>query len=120
MKYLGPVLDNQARARSIGEEVEHREQQLVVVVDLEVDLQGVEDETGYVCPWLSEARNPSRSPQRVVVVGDECAIFCLVDLVKHSENGTIVHVEILPGIAAEYFEAVARAAGCPRLTNGAS
>ena len=29
------------------------------------------------------------------------------------ENGTIVHLEILPGTVAEYFEAVARAAVIP-------
>ena len=32
--------------------------------------------------------------------------------VEH-ENGTIVHVETLPGTVAEYFEAVARAAAIP-------
>ena len=85
-----------------------------VVVDLEVDFHN-EDETGYVWTWLSEARDPSMiAPERIVVVGDDDAIAMarVVDLVEH-ENGTIVHVEILPGTVAEYFEAVARAAVIP-------
>jgi glycerol-3-phosphate responsive antiterminator len=46
-----------------------------------------------------------------VVVADDDAIAMarVVDLVEHV-NGTIVHVEILPGTVAEYLEAVARAA----------
>ena len=110
---LGPVLDNQVRARPIGEEVSTVSSS-AVVVDLEVDLHN-EDETGYVWTWLSEARNPFLiAPERIVVVGDDDAIAMarVVDLVKH-ENGTIVHVEILPGIVAGYFEAVARAAVIP-------
>jgi glycerol-3-phosphate responsive antiterminator len=85
-----------------------------VVVDLEVDFHN-EDETGYIWTWLSEARDPSMiAPERIVVVGDDDAIAMarVVDLVEH-ENGTIVHVEILPGTVAEYFEAVARAAVIP-------
>ena len=85
-----------------------------VVVDLEVDFHN-EDEPGYVWTWLSEARDPSMiAPERIVVVGDDDAIAMarVVDLVEH-ENGTIVHVEILPGTVAEYFEAVARAAVVP-------
>ena len=54
------------------------------------------------------------APERILVVGDDDAIAMarVVDLVEH-ENGTIVHVEILPGTVAEYFEAVARAAVIP-------
>lgn len=49
-----------------------------------------------------------------MVVGDSDAIAMahVVDLIER-ENGTIVHVEILPGTVAEYFEAVARAAVIP-------
>jgi hypothetical protein len=49
-----------------------------------------------------------------VVVGDDDAIAMarVVDLVEH-ENGTIVHVETLPGTVAENFDAVARAAAIP-------
>ena len=85
-----------------------------VVVDLEVDFHN-EDETGYVWMWLSEARDPSTiAPGPILVVGhdDAIAMARVVDLVEH-ENGTIVHVEILPGTVAEYFEAVARAAVIP-------
>ena len=48
------------------------------------------------------------------MVGDDDAIATasVVDLVEH-ENGRIIHVEILPGTVAEYFEAVARAAVIP-------
>jgi hypothetical protein len=85
-----------------------------VVVDLEVDFHN-EDETGYLWTWLSEDRDPSViAPECIVVVGDDDAIAMarVVDLVEH-ENGTIVHVEILPGTVAEYFEDVARAAVVP-------
>jgi hypothetical protein len=85
-----------------------------VVVDLEVDFHN-EDETGYVWTWLSGARDPSViAAKRIVVVCDDDAIAMarVVDLVEH-ENGTIVHVEILPRTVAEYFEAVARAAVIP-------
>ena len=85
-----------------------------VVVDLEVDFHN-EDETGYVWTWLSEARDPSTiAPGPILVVGhdDAIAMARVVDLVEH-ENGTIVHLEILPGTVAEYFEAVARAAVIP-------
>ena len=84
-----------------------------VVIDLEVDFHN-EDETGYVWTWLSEARDPSvMAAERIVVVGDDDAIAMarVVDLVEH-ENGTIVHVETLPG-TVEYFEALARAAAIP-------
>lgn len=85
-----------------------------VVVDLEVDFHN-EDETGYVWTWLSDARNPSIiAANRIVVVGDDGAIAMarVVDLVEH-ENGTIVHLDVLPGTVAEYFDAVARAAVSP-------
>lgn len=54
------------------------------------------------------------APGRILVVGDDDAIAMarVVDLAEH-ENGWIVHVEILPGTVAEYFEAVARAAVIP-------
>jgi hypothetical protein len=82
-----------------------------VVVDLDVDFHN-EDETGYVWTWLSEARDPSViAPERIVVVGDDDAIAMarVVDLTEHA-NGTVVHVDILPGTVAEYVDAVARAA----------
>lgn len=81
-----------------------------VVVDLEIDFHN-EDDTGFIWAWLSEARDPSViAAEQIVVVGDDDAVAMarVVDLVAH-ENGTIVHVEVLPGTVAQYFEAVARA-----------
>ncbi len=81
-----------------------------VLVDLEVDFHN-EDETGYIWAWLSEARDRSViAPERIVVVGDDDAVAMarVVDLIEH-ENGTIVHLEVLPGSVAQYVEAVARA-----------
>lgn len=86
-----------------------------VVVDLEVDFHN-EDETGYVWTWLSEARDPSLiTPDRIVVVGDDDALAMarIVDLVAH-ENGTIVHIDVLPGTVDGYLDAVARATVSPR------
>lgn len=86
-----------------------------VVVDLEVDFHN-EDETGYVWTWLSEARDPSLiTPDRIVVVGDDDALAMarVVDLVEH-ENGTIVHIDVLPGTVDGYLDAVARATVSPR------
>ncbi len=85
-----------------------------VVVDIEVDFHN-EDDTGYVWTWLSQARDPPWSPRSaIVVVGDDdvLAMARAVDLAKH-ENGIIVHLDILPGTVAEYFDAVARAAVIP-------
>jgi hypothetical protein len=111
---LGPAPgQSDVRARPIEEEASSVSSR-AVVVDLEVDLHN-EDETGYVLTWLSEPRDPSMiAPERILVVGDDDAIAMarVVDLVEH-ENGTIVHLEILPGTFAEYFEAVARAAVIP-------
>jgi hypothetical protein len=85
-----------------------------VVVDLEVDFHN-EDETGYVWTWLSEARDPSVIvPDQIVVVGDDDAIAMarIVDLVEH-QNGTVVHVDVLPGTVDSYLGAVARATVAP-------
>ena len=85
-----------------------------VVVDLEVDFHN-EDETSYVWTWLSEARDPLLiTPNRIVVVGDDDALAMarIVDLVEH-ENGTIVHIDVLPGTVDGYLDAVARATFSP-------
>jgi hypothetical protein len=86
-----------------------------VVVDLEVDFHN-EDETGHPWTWLSEA--PDRSlitPDRIIVVGDGDALAMarVVDLVNHG-NGTLVHVELLPGTVDGYLDAAARATALPR------
>lgn len=80
-----------------------------IVVDLEVDFHN-EDETGYLWTWLSDARDPSIiAPDRIVVVGDDEALAMarIVDLVEH-ENGTIIHIDVLPGTVDAYLDAVAR------------
>ncbi|MGQ0464249.1 MAG: hypothetical protein ACT4QG_02900 [Sporichthyaceae bacterium] len=86
-----------------------------VTVDLEVDFHN-EDDTGYLWTWLSETRDPSLvTPGRIVVVGDEDALAMarVVDLVEH-ENGTIVHIDVLPGTVDAYLDAAARATAAPR------
>ncbi len=83
-----------------------------VAVDLEVDFHN-EDETGYIWTWLTEARDPSViRPSAIVVVADDedLAMGRIIDLVTH-ENGTIVHVDILPGIVDDYLDAAARITG---------
>lgn len=87
---------------------------IAVVVDLEVDFHN-EDETGYLWARLSNARDRSIiAAERIVVVGDDDAIAMarVVDLAEH-KNGTIVHLDVLPGTVAEYLEAVAHAAVIP-------
>lgn len=81
-----------------------------VIVDLEVDFHS-EDETGFVWTWLDHAHDPAViTPERIVVVGDDDALAMarIVDFVE-SDNGTIVHVEVLPGTVDSYRDAVARA-----------
>lgn len=81
-----------------------------IAVDLEIDFHN-EDETGYVWAWLNEARDPSVIvPDQILVVGDEEAIAMarVVDLVDY-KNGTIVHLNILPGSVDAYIGAVTRA-----------
>lgn len=83
-----------------------------VAVDLDVDFHN-EDGTGYIWTWLSEARDPGviRSGAIVVVADDEdLAMARIIDTVEH-ENGTIVHVDILPGTVDDYLDAAARVTG---------
>lgn len=80
-----------------------------VIVDLEVDFHNV-DETGHLWTWLSEARDPSLiTPGRVIAVGDDDALAMsrVVDHVVHA-NGTIVHIDVLPGTIDDYLDAAAR------------
>lgn len=83
-----------------------------VVVDLDVDFHN-EDGTGYIWTWLSEVREPAviRAGAIVVVADDEdLAMARIIDTVEH-ENGTIVHVDILPGTVDDYLDAAARVTG---------
>lgn len=63
--------------------------------------------------WLGDASDQTViTPGRIVVLGDDEALAMgrIVDLVEH-ENGTIVHIEVLPGIVDAYLDAAARATG---------
>ena len=80
----------------------------MIRVDIAADLNS-EDETGYVWTFLDEARDPSIvTPGALVVAGDEdaSAVALVVDLVPHP-NGTIVHLDVLPG-AVDGYIALAR------------
>jgi hypothetical protein len=76
----------------------------MIVVDIRADLNA-EDQTGYVWAFLDEARDPSVIvPGALVVAGDEDvpAVAVVVDLVPHP-NGTIVHLDVLPGAVDSYL-----------------
>ena len=83
----------------------------MITIDITADINS-EDQTGYVWTFLDEARDPSLIvPGAVVITGDpdNPAVAVVVDLVKHP-NGTIVHLDILPG-AVEDYVALARRTG---------
>ena len=76
----------------------------MIAVDIIADLNA-EDETGYVWTFLDEARNPALiTPGALVVAGDEDApaVAVVVDLIPHP-NGTIVHLDVLPGAIDNYL-----------------
>ena len=78
-------------------------------VDLEADFAN-EDETGYIWVWLDEAREPQQIvPGAVLTLRDGVArAWALVlDLVAKAD-GTIVHIELLPGAIEEYQAAIER------------
>ena len=80
----------------------------VTTIDIAADLNA-EDQTGYVWTFLDEARDRSLIvPGALVVTGDADApaVAVVVDLVEHP-NGTIVHLDVLPG-AIETYVALAR------------
>lgn len=79
-------------------------------VDLEVDF-GREDETGYVWAWLDEARDSRQvRPGAMLILrdGEDLAMAQVVDLVDVA-NGTIVHLDLLPGAVDDYRAAIDRA-----------
>ncbi len=83
----------------------------MIIVDITADLNA-EDDTGYIWTFLDEARDPSLIvPGAVVITGDEDApaVAVVVDLVEHP-NGTIVHLDLLPGTVEDYL-ALARRTG---------
>jgi len=76
----------------------------VITVDIVADLN-TEDVTGYVWTFLDEARDPALiTPGTLVVAGDDDtpAVAVVVDLVPHP-NGTIVHLDVLPGAIDNYL-----------------
>jgi hypothetical protein len=76
----------------------------MIAVDIRADLNA-EDHTGYVWTFLDDARDPSVIvPGALVVAGDEDApaVAVVVDLDEHP-NGTIVHLDVLPGAVDSYL-----------------
>jgi hypothetical protein len=83
----------------------------MTTVDITADLNA-EDQTGYVWTFLDEARDASVIvPGAVVLAGDTetAAVAVVIDLVDHP-NGTVVHLDILPGTLEDYV-ALARRSG---------
>lgn len=83
----------------------------MIAVDIRADLNA-EDQTGYVWAFLDESRDPSLiTPGSLVVAGDEDApaVAVVVDLVEHP-NGTIVHLDVLPGALDSYLALARRVA----------
>ena len=89
-------------------------QYTVQVGDYQADLEydfGNEDQTGYTWTWLDRARDPSKIVPGAVVTlrdGEDTAMGLVIDLVP-AANGTIVHVEPLPGAVEDYQAAIERA-----------
>lgn len=78
-------------------------------VDITADLN-TEDQTGYAWTFLDEARDPSITvPGALVISGDPDApaVAVVVDLVPHP-NGTVVHLDVLPGAIDGYLELARR------------
>ena len=81
----------------------------MIHVDIAADLNA-EDHTGYVWTFLDEAPDPSIIvPGALVIAGDvdAPAVAVVVDLVEHP-NGTIVHLDVLPGAIGSYVELARR------------
>ena len=76
----------------------------MTTVDIRADLNA-EDQTGYVWTFLDEARESSLIvPGALVIAGDEDAraVAMVVDRTPHP-NGTVVHLDILPGAIDRYL-----------------
>lgn len=76
----------------------------MTIVDIAADLNA-EDQTGHIWTFLDEARDRSIiTPGALVVAGDHdaAAVAVVVDLVDHP-NGTIVHLDLLPGAVEDYL-----------------
>lgn len=88
-------------------------QEIADVADLQVDLDvdfANEDETGYIWVFLDEAREPENIVPGAVLTlreGEDLAMGQVIDLVP-AADGTIVHIELLPGAVEEYQAAIER------------
>lgn len=88
-------------------------QAIVGVADYRVDLEADfanEDETGYIWAWLDEARDPDQVVPGAVLTlrdGEDLAMGQVIDLIPKAD-GTIVHIELLPGAVEEYQAAIER------------
>ena len=81
-----------------------------VLLDIPCDVQQVDD-AGRPWAFLDEARNPERiRVDAIVVTGDEeDPVLARVHALTNKPNGVLVSLELLPGDAIEYAEAVTRA-----------
>lgn len=86
------------------------DEKIAVQIDIPCDVQQV-DQTGYVWTFLDEAHDPSLILEgAIVVAADEVdPVLARVVSLTRRPNGTIVHLEILPGDPAEYADALSRA-----------
>lgn len=78
-------------------------------VDLAADFAN-EDESGYIWAFLNEAREPDQIVPGAVLTlrdGEDLAMGQVIDLVPKAD-GTIVHIELLPGVIEEYQAAIER------------
>jgi hypothetical protein len=79
--------------------------------DLEVDFAN-EDQTGLIWAWLDHARDEAIvTPGALLILrdGEDFAMGQVIDLV-HVDDGTVVHLRLLPGAVADYHAALERAA----------
>lgn len=79
--------------------------------DLEVDFAN-EDQTGLIWTWLDHARDDSVVVPGAVLIlrdGEDLAMGQVVDLVK-LDQGSVVHLWLLPGAVEDYQAAFERAA----------
>ena len=81
----------------------------MIRVDIAADLNA-EDDTGYVWTFLDEAADPSMIVAGALVIAgdvDAPAVAVVVDLVEHP-NGTLVHLDVLPGAIESYVDLARR------------
>ena len=79
--------------------------------DMEVDFAN-EDQTGLVWTWLDRARDESVVVPGALLIlrdGEDFAMGQVADLAKR-DQGTVVHLRLLPGAVEDYHAAFERAA----------